>query len=87
MLQRGKVQVIQTASRLPRRITLKPGDLVSLDSAGSRSMKHVTHPDAYAKLTGLEGELYSSHFGSLRTDGMQVYLTGLTPFTHTLTTG
>lgn len=41
----------------------------------------------HAKLTGLEGELYSSHFGTLRTDGMQVYCTGITPFEHTITIG
>ncbi len=33
---------------------------------------------------GLEGERYSTHFGSLRTKGMYVYLTGNTPFKHTL---
>ncbi len=32
----------------------------------------------------LEGERYSTHFGSLRTDGMHVYITGITPFSHTL---
>ncbi|GAB4023289.1 hypothetical protein [Spirosoma koreense] len=47
---------------------------------GPGSFKH-------SKLTGLEGELYSSHFGSLRTDGVHVYLTGITPFEHTLTIG
>ncbi|MCU7551164.1 hypothetical protein OCK74_18735 [Chitinophagaceae bacterium LB-8] len=36
-------------------------------------------------IRNLEGERYSSHFGSLRTEGMHVYLTGLTPFTHKLT--
>jgi hypothetical protein len=35
-------------------------------------------------ITSLEGEKYSTHFGSLRTDGMHVYITGVTPFTHTL---
>jgi len=33
----------------------------------------------------LEGERYTTHFGSLRTEGMHVYLTGKTPFTHKLT--
>jgi hypothetical protein len=33
----------------------------------------------------LEGERYSTHRGTLRTDGMHVYLTGMTPFEHTLT--
>jgi hypothetical protein len=32
----------------------------------------------------LEGERYSTHFGSLRTDGMHVYITGKTPFQHRL---
>jgi hypothetical protein len=35
-------------------------------------------------LTNLEGERYSTHFGTLKTDGMHVYLTGKTPFRHTL---
>lgn len=36
-------------------------------------------------IKGLEGERYSTHFGSLRTEGMHVYLTGVTPFQHKLT--
>ncbi len=40
---------------------------------------------AHKRLRGLEGEMYTSHFGSLRTEGMHVYLTGLTPFEHKLT--
>lgn len=39
----------------------------------------------HTEVTGLEGERYSTHFGSLRTEGMHVYLTGVTPFTHKLT--
>lgn len=35
-------------------------------------------------LTNLEGERYSTHFGSLRTEGMHVFLTGVTPFRHVL---
>jgi hypothetical protein len=38
----------------------------------------------HKKITGLDGEMYSSHFGSLRTEGMHVYLTGKTPFEHTI---
>lgn len=40
---------------------------------------------AHKKITDLEGEKYSTHFGSLRTDGMHVYITGITPFNHKLT--
>ncbi len=32
----------------------------------------------------LEGERYSTHFGTLKTKGSSVYLTGITPFKHTL---
>ena len=42
---------------------------------------------AHKSITGLEGERYSTHFGSLRTEGMHVYLTGMTPFEHKLVFG
>jgi hypothetical protein len=32
----------------------------------------------------LAGERYSNHFGNLHTPGMHVYITGTTPFQHTL---
>jgi hypothetical protein len=35
-------------------------------------------------ITNLEGERYSTHFGSLKTKGMYVYITGVTPFNHKL---
>jgi len=40
---------------------------------------------AHKKITDLEGERYSTHFGSLRTEGMHVFITGVTPFVHKLT--
>ncbi len=42
---------------------------------------------SHKSITGLEGEQYSTHFGSLRTEGMHVYLTGVTPFEHKLVFG
>ncbi len=39
---------------------------------------------AHRSVDGLEGERYSTHFGSLRTKGQHVYITGITPFSHTL---
>jgi hypothetical protein len=39
------------------------------------------------KLKSLDGEMYTSHFGTLRTEGLHVYLTGITPFEHTITIG
>jgi hypothetical protein len=38
----------------------------------------------HEKIEGLEGERYSTHFGTLRKKGMHVYLTGITPMLHTL---
>lgn len=40
---------------------------------------------AHKRLKGLEGEMYTSHFGTLRTEGVHVYLTGVTPFEHKFT--
>lgn len=36
-------------------------------------------------IINLEGERYSTHFGTLRTPGLHVYITGVTPFRHTIT--
>ena len=36
------------------------------------------------KINNLEGERYSTHFGSLRTEGLHVFITGITPFEHQL---
>lgn len=38
----------------------------------------------HKKVTNLEGERYSTHFGTLRTRGEHVYITGTTPFKHRL---
>jgi hypothetical protein len=40
---------------------------------------------AHKMIDDLEGERYSTHFGSLRTKGMHVFITGVTPFKHKLT--
>ncbi len=36
-------------------------------------------------LRGLDGEVYSTHFGTIKGSGIHVYLTGQTPFRHSLT--
>jgi len=38
----------------------------------------------HKQVTNLEGERYSTHFGTLRTSGDHVYITGTTPFKHKL---
>lgn len=39
----------------------------------------------HERINRLDGEQYSVHFGTLRAMGKHVYLTGMTPFEHTLT--
>ncbi len=38
-------------------------------------------------ISRIDGELYSTHFGSIKGKGNHVYLTGYTPFKHTFTIG
>lgn len=56
-------------------------------SYGKDSIKFGEGISKHAKITGLEGEMYSSHFGSLKTEGMRVFLTGITPFEHRFVIG
>lgn len=52
---------------------------------GKDSIKFSEGIFKHSKLRGLEGEMYTSHFGSLRTEGMHVFLTGIVPFQHKIT--
>jgi hypothetical protein len=67
----------------------QPGNYFLESGTGSYSFEADTiefGPGTVAGKTiaNLEGERYSTHFGSLRTEGMHVYLTGKTPFNHNL---
>ncbi|MEZ4826811.1 MAG: hypothetical protein R3C61_11055 [Bacteroidia bacterium] len=39
----------------------------------------------HARTNGLDGEVYSTHFGSIKGEGQHLYITGLVPFRHTIT--
>ena len=41
----------------------------------------------HSNLRNLDGEVYSTHFGTIKEEGMHVYITGKTPFIHTITIG
>lgn len=41
----------------------------------------------HRNIRGLDGEMYSTHFGSVKGDGKHLYITGITPFKHTLKIG
>ena len=53
-------------------------------SSGGDSISFGPGQLAHKNISGLEGERYSTHFGLLRTEGMHVYITGITPFRHVL---
>ena len=40
---------------------------------------------AHENIDRIDGELYSTHFGSIKGEGMHLFLTGFTPFSHTIT--
>ena len=39
---------------------------------------------AHTHVQGIDGEIYSTHFGTLKDEGNHLYITGLVPFTHSL---
>ncbi|MEZ4772947.1 MAG: hypothetical protein R3D00_07180 [Bacteroidia bacterium] len=39
----------------------------------------------HARTNGLDGEVYSTHFGSIKGEGQHLYITGIVPFKHTIT--
>ena len=53
-------------------------------SFGTDIIQFGTGNVSHKNISNLEGERYSTHFGTLRTEGMHVYITGETPFKHTL---
>lgn len=42
---------------------------------------------AHDHVSRLDGEVYSTHFGSIKGKGMHLYITGLVPFQHSITIG
>ena len=53
-------------------------------TAGNDVIKFGPGAHLHNNIRNLEGERYSTHFGTLRTSGTHVYLTGKTPFVHTM---
>ncbi|MEZ4847521.1 MAG: hypothetical protein R3B93_02575 [Bacteroidia bacterium] len=39
----------------------------------------------HARIRGLDGEVYSTHFGSIKGEGQHLYITGIVPFKHSIT--
>jgi hypothetical protein len=51
---------------------------------GSDSIQFGPGANAHKNVMNLDGERYTTHFGTLRAEGLNVYITGVTPFIHTL---
>ncbi|MFI0430597.1 hypothetical protein [Mariniflexile sp. HMF6888] len=56
-------------------------------SMGSDVMQFGPGKMEHSKINNLDSEQYTYHKGSLRTDGVHVYLTGYTPFQHSMFIG
>lgn len=54
-------------------------------SMGSDNIEFGPGWHAHKAITALEGEKYGTHFGTLKTDGIHVFITGITPFEHSIT--
>ncbi|MCB0838423.1 MAG: hypothetical protein KDD99_17245 [Bacteroidetes bacterium] len=39
----------------------------------------------HERIRGLDGEVYSTHFGSIKGEGQHLYITGIVPFKHSIT--
>ncbi len=52
--------------------------------SGNDTIKIGPGKTEHKRISRLDGEMYSTHFGSIKGDGMHLYLTGATPFRHTL---
>ncbi len=57
---------------------------MGLYTLGNDTIQFGPGANAHKNVTNLDGERYTTHFGTLRTEGLNVYITGVTPFNHTL---
>ncbi len=56
-------------------------------SMGANAIQFGPGKGEHHNVNNLDSEQYTYHQGSLRTDGIHVYITGFTPFRHTMTIG
>lgn len=54
---------------------------------GSDTLEVGPGTNEHANIEGLDGEVYSTHFGSIKGQGNHLYLTGLVPFKHSIMIG
>jgi hypothetical protein len=79
----GIISPMRTYAEQPDNLFLESG--MGTYKAGNDTITFGQGSYKHNRIKGLEGEIYTSHFGTLRTDGMHVFITGKTPFKHTIT--
>jgi hypothetical protein len=79
----GKTSPMRTFEEQPDNLFLENG--VGTYTFGHNTIQFGTGSFKHNRVKGLEGEIYTSHFGNLRTDGIHVFITGKTPFKQTIT--
>jgi hypothetical protein len=81
----GSLSDMKTFDELPDNFFLDKG--IGTYQFGKDTITFGNGAMTHHRLRAIDGEIYTSHFGSLRTPGIHVYLTGKTPFRHKLTVG
>ncbi len=79
----GSLSDMKTFDELPDNFFLDKG--IGTYQFGKDTIIFGNGAMTHHRLRAIDGEIYTSHFGSLRTPGIHVYLTGKTPFRHILT--
>jgi hypothetical protein len=81
----GKLSDMKTFETQPSNNFLQNG--MGIYTSGKDTITFGKGTYSHNRLRGIDGEVYSTHFGTLKTEGLNVYLTGKTPFRHTLFMG
>ncbi len=79
----GKISPMRTFEEQPDNYFLESG--LGNYTLGGDTITFGTGHFKHNKLKSIDGEIYTSHFGSLRTQGIHVFITGKTPFKHKIT--
>ena len=81
----GQLSKMRTFDDQPDNFFLESG--LGTYTVGKDTITFGTGNYHHNKLKAIDGEIYTSHFGNLRMPGTHVYITGKTPFKHTITLG
>lgn len=81
----GKLSEMKTFENVPNSHFLQNGE--GIYTLGKDTITFGNGTYSHNKLRSLDGEVYATHFGTLKDTGLNVYITGKTPFKHILNIG